>query len=205
MADYASVYGQWRNAPEAYWADCARLIDWDVAPEQIFDPSSGPYGAWFSGARLNTSYNCLDRHVKAGHGARTALIWDSPMAGRLEHISYAQALARVEKIAGALKTLGVEKGDRVVVYMPMVPEAAFAMLACARLGAIHSMVFGGFAAPELSARINDARPKVIIAASCGLEPGRVVEYKPILDMAIGLSRVFNITLPINFDSPYQAR
>jgi len=187
MADYASVYGQWRNAPEAYWADCARLIDWDVAPEQIFDPSSGPYGAWFSGARLNTSYNCLDRHVKAGHGARTALIWDSPMAGRLEHISYAQALARVEKIAGALKTLGVEKGDRVVVYMPMVPEAAFAMLACARLGAIHSMVFGGFAAPELSARINDARPKVIIAASCGLEPGRVVEYKPILDMAIGLS------------------
>jgi propionyl-CoA synthetase len=187
MADYAGVYRQWLRAPEDYWAECARLIDWDVAPDQIFEPSSGPYGAWFPGARLNTSYNCLDRHVKAGHGDRTALIWDSPMAGRLEHISYAQALARVEKIAGALKKLGVEKGDRVVVYMPMVPEAAFAMLACARLGAIHSMVFGGFAAPELSARINDARPKVIIAASCGLEPGRVVEYKPILDMAIGLS------------------
>jgi len=181
------VYGQWQSAPQTYWADCAKLLDWDLAPDQIFDPSSGPYGAWFPGARLNTSYNCLDRHIKAGHGDRIAFIWDSPMAGRLEHITYAQALARVEKIAGALKNLGVEKGDRVVVYMPMVPEAAFSMLACARLGAIHSMVFGGFAAPELSARINDARPKVIIAASCGLEPGRVIAYKPILDMAIGLS------------------
>jgi propionyl-CoA synthetase len=187
MTDYASLYGQWRNAPEAYWADCARLIDWDVAPETIFDAASGPYGAWFPGASMNTSYNCLDRHVRAGNGNRVALIWDSPMAGRLEHITYAQALGRVEKIAGALAALGVAKGDRVVVYMPMVPEAAFAMLACARLGAIHSMVFGGFAAPELAARITDAKPKVIIAASCGLEPGRVVAYKPILDMAIGLS------------------
>jgi propionyl-CoA synthetase len=187
MTDYATLYGQWRRAPEAYWAECARLIDWDVAPERIFDPASGPYGAWFPGARLNTSFNCLDRHVHAGHGERVALIWDSPMAGRLEHITYAQALARVEKMAGALAALGVAKGDRVVVYMPMVPEAAFSMLACARLGAIHSMVFGGFAAPELSARINDAKPKVIIAASCGLEPGRVIAYKPILDMAIGLS------------------
>jgi propionyl-CoA synthetase len=187
MTDYASLYGQWRNAPEAYWADCARLIDWDDAPETIFDAASGPYGAWFPGASMNTSYNCLDRHVRAGNGNRVALIWDSPMAGRLEHITYAQALGRVEKIAGALAALGVAKGDRVVVYMPMVPEAAFAMLACARLGAIHSMVFGGFAAPELAARITDAKPKVIIAASCGLEPGRVVAYKPILDMAIGLS------------------
>jgi len=187
MTDYATLYGQWRDAPEAYWADCARLIDWDVPPERIFDASSGPYGAWFPGAMLNTSYNCLDRHVRAGNGDRVALIWDSPMAGRLEHITYAQALGRVEKIAGALAALGVAKGDRVVVYMPMVPEAAFAMLACARLGAIHSMVFGGFAAPELAARITDAKPKVIIASSCGLEPGRVVAYKPILDMAIGLS------------------
>jgi propionyl-CoA synthetase len=187
MTDYATLYGDWKAAPEAYWADCAKLVDWDVAPERVFDPATGPYGAWFPGARLNTSYNCLDRHVRAGHGDRVALIWDSPMAGRLEHITYKQALGRVEKIAGALAALGVAKGDRVVVYMPMVPEAAYAMLACARLGAIHSMVFGGFAAPELSARINDAKPKVIIAASCGLEPGRVVEYKPILDMAIGLS------------------
>jgi propionyl-CoA synthetase len=187
MSDYAALYEQWLDAPETYWADCAKLIDWDLAPARIFDPASGPYGAWFPGARLNTSYNCLDRHVKAGRGEQVALIWDSPMADRLEHVTYAQALARVEKIAGALRDLGVAKGDRVVVYMPMVPEAAFAMLACARLGAIHSMVFGGFAAPELAARISDARPKVIVAASCGLEPGRVIEYKPILDMAIGLS------------------
>jgi propionyl-CoA synthetase len=187
MADYATLYGQWKNAPEAYWADCARLIDWDSAPTKIFAPASGPYGAWFPGAKLNTSYNCLDRHIRAGRGEQVALIWDSPMAGRLEHITYNQALARVEKIAGALANLGVTKGDRVVIYMPMVPEAAFSMLACARLGAIHSMVFGGFAAPELSARINDAKPKIIIAASCGLEPGRTIEYKPILDTAIGLA------------------
>ncbi len=187
MADYATLYAHWQTQPEAYWAECAKLIDWDVAPSKIFDPAIGPYGAWFPGAKLNTAYNCLDRHVKAGHGERVALIWDSPMEGRLEHITYHQALARVEKIAGALAALGVTKGDRVVGYMPMVPEAAFTMLACARLGAIHSMVFGGFAAPELSARINDAKPKVIVAASCGLEPGRTIEYKPILDTAIGLS------------------
>ncbi len=187
MVDYATLYAQWQHAPEAYWAECAKLIDWDVPPTKIFEPATGPYGAWFPGAMLNTSYNCLDRHVAAGNGERVALIWDSPMEGRLEHITYNQALTRVEKIAGALAALGVTKGDRVVGYMPMVPEAAFTMLACARLGAIHSMVFGGFAAPELSARINDAKPKVIVASSCGLEPGRVVEYKPILDMAIGLS------------------
>jgi propionyl-CoA synthetase len=185
--DYATLYGKWLNAPEAYWADCAKLIDWDVAPDRVFDASSGPYGAWFPGAALNTSYNCLDRHIAAGRGSQVALIWDSPMADRLEHITYAQALARVERIAGALRGLGVQKGDRVVIYMPMVPEAAFSMLACARLGAIHSMVFGGFAAPELAARISDARPKVIISSSCGLEPGRIIEYKPILDMAIRLS------------------
>jgi propionyl-CoA synthetase len=187
MVDYATLYGQWQHAPESYWAECAKLIDWDSAPTQIFEPKSGPYGAWFPGAKLNTSYNCLDRHIAAGRGGQVALIWDSPMAGRLEHITYNQALARVEKIAGALANLGVTKGDRVVIYMPMVPEAAFSMLACARLGAIHSMVFGGFAAPELAARINDAKPKIIIAASCGLEPGRTIEYKPILDTAIGLA------------------
>ncbi|OYV33996.1 MAG: propionyl-CoA synthetase, partial [Acidocella sp. 20-61-6] len=187
MTDYAELYGQWKADPETYWANCAKLIDWDTAPEQIFDDSKGPYGAWFPGAALNTSYNCLDRHVNAGNGERVAFIWDSPMAQRLEHITYAEALARVEKIAGALANLGVTKGDRVVIYMPMVPEAAYAMLACARLGAIHSMVFGGFAPPELAARINDAAPKVVIAASCGLEPNRVVAYKPMLDAALKLS------------------
>jgi len=187
MVDYATLYGQWQHAPESYWAECAKLIDWDTTPAEIFDPKSGPYGAWFPGAKLNTAYNCLDRHINNGRGEQVALIWDSPMAGRLEHITYNQALARVEKIAGALANLGVTKGDRVVIYMPMVPEAAFSMLACARLGAIHSMVFCGLAAPELSARINDAKPKIIIAASCGLEPGRTIEYKPILDAAIGLA------------------
>jgi propionyl-CoA synthetase len=187
MTDYPALYGEWRRAPQNYWADCARAIDWDVPPARIFESSVGPYGVWFPGAVLNTCHNCLDRHVAAGHAHRTAIIWDSPMAERLEHISYGAALGRVEKIAGALASLGVTKGDRVVIYMPMVPEAAFAMLACARLGAIHSMVFGGFAAPELAARISDAKPKAIIAASCGLEPGRIIAYKPILDAAIELA------------------
>jgi propionyl-CoA synthetase len=187
MTDYATLYANWRRAPEAYWAGCAKLVDWDVPPSTIFDPDIGPYGVWFPGATLNTSSNCLDRHVHAGNGDRTALIWDSPMTGQLRHISYREALGRVEKFAGALAALGVTKGDRVIIYMPMVPEAAFSMLACARLGAVHSVVFGGFAAPELAARISDAKPKVIIAASCGLEPGRVIAYKPILDAAIALA------------------
>ncbi len=187
MPDYTSLYASWQTAPDAYWAHAAKLIDWDVAPTRIFDGTQGPYGAWFPDARLNTCHNALDRHVAAGHGARTAIIWDSPMEGRVVEISYAQALERVKKIAGALKKLGVQKGDRVIGYMPMIPEAALTMLACARLGAIHSMVFGGFAPPELATRINDAKPKVIVAASCGLEPGRVVQYKPLLDAALALS------------------
>jgi hypothetical protein len=187
MSDYPALYGHWQNAPESYWAECAQLIDWDSAPSRIFDAEQGPYGAWFPDATLNTAYNCLDRHVLAGHGARTAFIWDSAMEGRVEHISYAQAQSRVAHIAGALANLGIRKGDRVVIYMPMVPEAAFSMLACARLGAIHSMVFGGFAPPELAARISDAAPKLIIAASCGLEPGRVIAYKPMLDAALKLA------------------
>jgi len=187
MSDYPALYGHWQNAPESYWAECAQLIDWDSAPSRIFDAEKGPYGAWFPDGTLNTAYNCLDRHVLAGHGARTAFIWDSAMEGRVERISYAQAQSRVAHIAGALANLGIRKGDRVVIYMPMVPEAAFSMLACARLGAIHSMVFGGFAPPELAARISDAAPKLIIAASCGLEPGRVIAYKPMLDAALKLA------------------
>jgi propionyl-CoA synthetase len=187
MSEYAAVYEHWKSAPEAYWAECAGLIDWDRAPAQIFDAAQGPYGVWFPDGMLNTSYNCLDRHVLAGHGDRTAFIWDSAMEGRVELISYAKAQDRVAHIAGALANLGVAKGDRVVIYMPMVPEAALSMLACARLGAVHSMVFGGFAPPELAARISDAAPKVIIAASCGLEPGRVVAYKPMLDAALKLA------------------
>ena len=184
---YDATYAAWQHAPEAYWAAAAQRIDWDRAPERIFDPSAGPYGRWFPDARLNTCHNAVDRHVAAGRGEQAAIIWDSPMTGRIETLTYAGLLGRVSRLAGALRDRGVVAGDRVVIYMPMVPDAAVAMLACARLGAVHSVVFGGFAAAELAARIADAQPKVILAASCGLEPGRVVAYKPLLDAAIALS------------------
>jgi propionyl-CoA synthetase len=184
---YRGAYEAWRGDPEAWWAGAAEGIDWDRRWDRVFDASQGLFGQWFAGARLNTCANCLDRHVAAGRGAQTALIWDSPMTGRIERYTYAELLIRTAKLAGALAQLGVGHGDRVVIYMPMVPEAAMAMLACARLGAIHSVVFGGFAAAELSTRIADAGPKVIVSASCGLEPGRIVAYKPLLDAAIALS------------------
>jgi propionyl-CoA synthetase len=184
---YDAAYAQWQRDPHAWWAAAAEGITWDRRWDAVFDPATGPYGRWFPGAKLNTAYNCLDRHVASGHGARTALIWDSAMTGRVERFTYAELTARVAKTAGALAARGVTYGDRVVIYMPMVPEAVIAMLATARLGAIHSVVFGGFAAAELAARIADAQPKVIVSASCGLEPGRVVKYKPLLDAAIALS------------------
>ncbi len=184
---YGEVYASWRADPDAYWAGLAEAIHWDRTWDRVFDPASGPYGRWFPGARLNTSFNCLDRHVAAGRGDQAALIWDSAMEGRVETLTYGAMLARTAKVAGALAALGVRAGDRVVLYMPMVPEAAIAMLACARLGAVHSVVFGGFAAAELAARIADAKPRVIVSASCGLEPGRVVRYKPLLDAAIAIS------------------
>ena len=184
---YDTTYAAWRQDPAAFWADAARGIDWDVPPDRIFDPAAGPYGRWFPDARLNTCHNAVDRNVAAGRGDQAAIIWDSPMTGRCETLTYAALLHRVAKLAGALAARGVGPGDRVVLYMPMVPDAAVGMLACARLGAVHSVVFGGFAAAELAARIADAKPKVILAASCGLEPGRVVAYKPLLDAAIGLS------------------
>jgi propionyl-CoA synthetase len=184
---YQAAYAAWQRDPMGWWEEAAEGIDWLRRWDAVFDASQGPFGRWFPGGAMNTSANCLDRHVAAGRGAQTALIWDSPMTGRIETFSYAQLLSRVAKLAGALARLGVGHGDRVVIYMPMVPEAAIAMLACARLGAIHSVVFGGFAAAELAARIGDATPKVIVSASCGLEPGRVVAYKPLLDAAIALS------------------
>ncbi|HYZ24357.1 MAG TPA: AMP-binding protein [Rhodopila sp.] len=184
---YDEAYDAWRRDPMSYWAAEAQGITWSKPWDRIFDPSLGAFGQWFPGAMLNTCYNCLDRHVAAGRGEQTALIYDSPMTGTIQHLTYAEMLARTEKLAGALAALGVTRGDRVVIYMPMVPEAAIAMLATARLGAIHSVVFGGFAAAELATRIADAKPKVIISASCGLEPGRVVHYKPLLDAAIALS------------------
>jgi propionyl-CoA synthetase len=184
---YAAAYGDWMRDPEAYWAAEAQGITWTKHWDKVFDPTLGAFGQWFAGGMLNTCYNCLDRHVEAGRGNQPALIHDSPMTGSVTTFTYAELLNRTEKLAGALAALGVTKGDRVVIYMPMVPEAAIAMLATARLGAIHSVVFGGFAAAELSTRIADAKPRVIISASCGLEPGRVVQYKPLLDAAIALS------------------
>ena len=186
-SSYAAAYGDWMADPFAYWAAEAAGISWDRAWEKIFDPSLGAYGQWFAGGQLNTCHNCLDRHVENGRGDQPALIYDSAMTGSIKTFTYRDLLTLTEKLAGALAALGVSKGDRVVIYMPMVPEAAVAMLATARLGAVHSVVFGGFAAAELSTRIADAKPKVIISASCGLEPGRVVKYKPLLDAAIALS------------------
>ena len=154
----------------------------------MLDDSAAPIYRWFSGAQTNTAYNCLDRQVAAGRGDQAALIYDSPVTGTVRSISYRTLRDDVARFAGALRAQGVAKGDRVIIYMPMVPETAVAMLACARIGAVHSVVFGGFAANELATRIDDAKPKLIVAASCGLEPGRVVAYKPLLDGAIELAR-----------------
>ncbi|GGJ11560.1 AMP-binding protein [Neoroseomonas lacus] len=184
---YDATHAAWRRDPQAFWAEAAGGIAWDKPPERTFDPALGVYGRWFPGGWLNTCHNAVDRHVAAGHGARPAIIWDSPMTGQVETITYADLLDRVARLAGALAERGVTKGERVIIYMPMVPEAAIAMLACARLGAVHSVVFGGFAAAELATRIADAKPRAIVTASCGLEPGRIVKYKPLIDAAIGLS------------------
>nr|MDA8252305.1 AMP-binding protein [Rhodospirillales bacterium] len=185
--NYAATYAAWRADPQAWWAEAAEGIAWDRRWNRVFDPAMGTFGQWFPGARLNVCANALDRHIEAGRGEQTALIWDSPMAGRTERFTYRQLRDRTARVAGALAALGVCVGDRVVIYMPMVPEAVIAMLACARLGAVHSVVFGGFAAAELAKRIEDAQPRAIVSASCGLEPGRVVAYKPMLDQAIELS------------------
>ena len=184
---YDAGYAAWNSNPLDWWREAAAAIDWVTPFETVFDSAAGPYGNWFPGGTLNTSENCLDRHVRAGRGAQPALVWDSPVTGGLRSLTYDELLAQTAKLAGALAARGIARGDRVVIYMPMVPEAAIAMLACARLGAIHSVVFGGFAAPELAARIADATPKAIISASCGIEPGRLVAYKPLLDRAIELS------------------
>ncbi|WP_020670280.1 propionyl-CoA synthetase [Amycolatopsis nigrescens] len=184
MGDYAGTYQRSLTDPEGFWLAAARDIDWTVPPERALDSSNPPLYRWFPGGELNTSYNALDRHVAAGNGERTALIWDSPVSGSQRDYSYTELRDEVARFAGALASLGVAKGDRVIIYMPMVPEAVIAMLGCARLGAVHSVVFGGFAPKELAARISDAKPKVIVAASCGIEPTRTVEYLPIINEGI---------------------
>lgn len=187
MGRYWDVYNGWLADPEAFWGEAAKAVDWFKPADKIFDAGSGQYGRWFAGAECNTSYNCIDRHVKAGCGAQPAIIYDSPVTGTKRTVTYAELLDEVEVFAAALAGLGVTKGDRVVIYMPMVPEVAVAMLAAARLGAIHSVVFGGFAANELAVRLNDAKPKVIVSASCGIEPKTIVKYKPLLDAAIEMA------------------
>jgi propionyl-CoA synthetase len=184
---YHGEYDAWKSDPESYWLNAAQAIDWDVAPTRaLFERGNNIY-EWFSEARVNTCYNAVDRHVENGRGDQVAIIHDSPITNSQSKITYAELQTRVASLAGALAAKGVGKGDRIIIYMPMVAEALEAMLACARLGAVHSVVFGGFAANELAVRINDCTPKAIIAASCGLEPNRVVEYKPLLDGAIELA------------------
>ena len=181
---YKDIYAGWASDPEGFWMQAAKAIDWDKAPSKaLFDRGAGMF-EWFADGLTNTCWNAVDRHVENGRGEQVAIIWDSPITHTKREITYVELRNRVATLAGALRAKGVEKGDRVIIYMPMIPEALEAMLACARLGAIHSVVFGGFAAHELAVRIDDAKPKCIIAASCGLEPNRVVHYKPLLDGAI---------------------
>ena len=185
---YDEVYGSWARDPEAFWAGAADDIDWYRRWDTVRDLSRAPFCSWFAGGLVNTCHNALDRHVEGGWADQTALVYDSPVTNTIARFSYRELRDETARFAGALTSLGVAKGDRVVIYMPMVPEAAIAMLACARIGAIHSVVFGGFAARELAVRLDDAKPKVVLAASCGIEPGRVVPYKPLLDQAIEMAQ-----------------
>ena len=183
---FEQVYRRSLDQPEQFWAQAAAEIDWVEPWDRVLDDSRAPFYRWFAGGRLNTCYNALDRHVDRGRADQLALIYDSPVTDTVATFTYRELRDAVARFAGALAAQGVGRGDRVVIYMPMVPEAAIAMLACARIGAIHSVVFGGFAANELAGRIEDARPKVVVSASCGIEPGRLVPYKPLLDAAIEL-------------------
>jgi len=184
---YETAFHRSLSDPEAFWAEAAADCHWYTPWEKVLDDSRKPFYRWFSGGTINSCYNALDLHVDAGHGDRCALIYDSPVTGTIRHISYRTLRDEVALFAGVLAGLGVERGDRVIVYMPMIPEAVVAMLACARIGAVHSVVFGGFAAKELATRINDAKPRVIVSAACGIEVKRIIPYKPLLDEAIRLA------------------
>ena len=181
---YDEIYARSMRDPEGFWAAAADAIDWDTRWEKVLDGSRAPFYRWFAGGRLNTCYNAVDRHVEAGRGDQPALIHDSPVTGSKRTLTYRELRDEVAVFAGALARLGVTKGDRVIIYMPMVPEAVVSMLACARIGAVHSVVFGGFSAHELATRIDDATPRVVVAGSCGVEPTRIVQYKPLLDKAV---------------------
>src|SRR5215216_2081974 len=184
---YPEVYRRWQRDPTGFWEEAAQAIDWYEPAKKVFDPDAGVYGRWFVGAVCNTCWNAVDRHVLNGRADQPAIIYDSPVTGVKQTISYVDLQTKTQVLAGILKNFGVGKGDRVILYMPMVPEAVIGMLACARIGAVHSVVFGGFAGPELATRIDDSKPVAILAASCGIEPARVVAYKPLLDAAIDLA------------------
>ena len=185
---YADVYNSWKSDPETFWMEAAQAIDWDRPPSFALDASRAPLYEWYTDSLVNTCYNAVDRHVENGRAGQIALIYDSPITGAKDFITFQQLRDKTALLAGALLAKGVTKGDRVIIYMPMVPEAVIAMLACARIGAIHSVVFGGFAANELAVRIDDAQPKAILAASCGIEPGRIIAYKPLIDEAIEIAQ-----------------
>ena len=184
---YSEIYTSWQQDPEAFWMQAATAIDWYKAPTKALDDTNAPLYEWYTDGMVNTCYNAVDRHVLAGNGGQTAIIYDSPITGVKATTTYAELKTQTANLAGALLSKGITKGDRVVIYMPMVPEALVAMLACTRIGAIHSVVFGGFAANELAVRLDDALPKAIIAGSCGVEPSRVIAYKPLIDAAIELA------------------
>ncbi len=188
VSRYHDVYARAMRDPAGFWAEMAAAIDWYEPATKVFDPDIGVYGHWFVGASCNACFNAVDRHVLRGRGPQSAIIYDSPVTGTKRAVTYAELLAEVRTLAAILQDLGVAQGDRVILYMSMVPEALVGMLACARIGAVHSVVFGGFAAAELAVRIDDAKPKVILSTSCGVEPGRVVRYKPLLDEAIALAK-----------------
>lgn len=187
MSGFRDLFTASIDEPEKFWAEAAQAVTWTREPTRVLDDTNPPFYRWFPDGELNTCANALDRHVDGGRGDQTALIYDSPVTGTKRTYTYRELLDRTARFAGALRGLGVAKGDRVVIYLPMVPEALIAMLACARLGAVHSVVFGGFAAHELAARIDDARPTAVISASCGVEPTRTVEYKPMLDAALDMA------------------
>ena len=185
---YDTAYSRSIEDPDSFWAEAAEEIHWYKKWDKVLDESTKPFYRWFAGGEVNTCYNAIDRHIAGGRGDQTALIYDSPVTGTIRSLTFRELQDRVARCAGIFASLGVSKGDRVIIYMPMIPEAIIAMLATARLGAIHSVVFGGFASPELAVRIDDARPKLIISASCGIEPGRIVAYKPLLDAAVSISK-----------------
>ncbi|MEM7668284.1 MAG: AMP-binding protein [Pseudomonadota bacterium] len=187
MSTYQEVYDGWQQDPEGFWMEAAKAVDWIKAPTRALNDAEAPVYSWFADGVCNTCWNAVDRHVASGRGDQPAIIHDSAMTGTKQSVTYSELQDRVARLAGGLKAHGIVKGDRVIVYMPMIPEALVAALACARLGAVHSIVFGGFAAAELAVRIDDCEPKAIIAASCGLEPGRTIPYKPLIDAAIGIA------------------